>query len=245
MPAAQNVLKIAIAEIGTKESPANSNNVKYNTEYYGRSVSGSSYPWCVVFQWWVFKQAGLSNLFYNGGKTASCSTLNSYHKSKGQSVPAGKWQPGDLIFFKFSGGTSTQHIGLCESYDGTYITTIDGNTGTDNEANGGSVMRRKRAKKYVVAAIRPNYEESESTTSTFYMWVQPTAYLPVLKSGSKGMYVAVLQALLNGVGHDCGDIDSSYGPKVLAAVRAFQKAQGIGVDGSVGNETWSKLLAKR
>lgn len=245
MPTAQNVLKIAIAEIGTKESPANSNNVKYNTEYYGKSVSGSSYPWCVAFQWWVFKQAGMSGLFYNGRKTASCSALNSYHKSKGQSVSAGDWQPGDLIFFNFSGGTSTQHIGLCESYDGTYVTTIDGNTGTTNEANGGAVMRRKRNKKYVVAAIRPNYDGSKSAPTTNYTWVQPVAYFPVLKSGSKGMYVAVLQAMLKGLGYDCGDIDSSFGPKVRSAVRAFQKAENISVDGSVGKETWSKLLAKR
>ena len=33
---AQDILNIARAELGTKESPANSNNVKYNTEYYGK-----------------------------------------------------------------------------------------------------------------------------------------------------------------------------------------------------------------
>lgn len=247
MATAQDLLKVAIAEIGVKESPANSNRVKYNTEYYGRVVSGSDYLWCVVFVWSMFKKAGMSNLFYGGGKTASCSTLNAYHKAKGQSVPIGRWKPGDLIFFNFKGKTSTQHIGICESYDGTYITTIDGNTGTTSEDNGGAVMRRKRDKKYVVSAIRPKYDGTDSKVDaeTNYTWVQPTAYLPVLQYGAKNMYVSALQSLLNGLGHDCGTVDGSYGPKVLSAVKAFQKAQGISVDGSVGKETWSRLLVKR
>ena len=51
---AQKALAIAAAEVGVKESPAGSNNVKYNTWYYGRTVSGSAYPWCCAFAAWVF-----------------------------------------------------------------------------------------------------------------------------------------------------------------------------------------------
>ena len=41
---AKQIVEIAAKEIGTKESPANSNKVKYNTWYYGHKVSGSAYP---------------------------------------------------------------------------------------------------------------------------------------------------------------------------------------------------------
>ena len=41
---AERILSAARAEIGVKESPANSNRVKYNTAYYGRAVSGSAIP---------------------------------------------------------------------------------------------------------------------------------------------------------------------------------------------------------
>ena len=41
---AERILSAAQAEIGVKESPANSNSVKYNTAYYGREVSGSAVP---------------------------------------------------------------------------------------------------------------------------------------------------------------------------------------------------------
>lgn len=160
---AEKILNLARAELGEREYPPNSNKVKYNTHYYDREVSGSAYPWCAVFVWWIFQQAGVPELYYNGKKTAYCPTLLNYHKQQGQAV-TGKYQPGDVIFFNFSNGTAAKHVGICESFDGTYITTIDGNTGSGNEANGGAVMRRKRHKKYIVGAYRPRYGEEPEMT---------------------------------------------------------------------------------
>lgn len=157
---AEKILEIARSQIGVKEHPANSNRVLYNTAYYGREVSGSNYAWCCTFVWWVFREAGASSLFYGGGKTAYCPTLKNYHK--GQAVK--DYQPGDVIFFNFSGKTNAAHVGICESWDGLYITTIDGNTGSGNEANGGAVMRRKRHKKYIVGAYRPAYQKEDEMT---------------------------------------------------------------------------------
>lgn len=50
----QDILKKAEGEVGIKEVPANSNNVKYNTWYYGHPVQGASYPWCAAFISWLF-----------------------------------------------------------------------------------------------------------------------------------------------------------------------------------------------
>lgn len=161
---AEKLLALAQREIGVKESPPNTNNVKYNTAYYGREVSGGAYPWCCVFLWWLFRQAGAAELFFGGGKTAYCPALLTCHS--GQSIK-GDYQPGDVIFFNFSGKPSAAHVGLCEAWDGTYITTIDGNTGTGNEANGGVVMRRRRHKQYIVGAYRPKYEEEAMTQEQF------------------------------------------------------------------------------
>lgn len=57
------LLAIASGEVGTTEYPPNSNNVKYNTWYYGRQVMGKNYPWCATF---------ISYIFYllNGGQSA-------------------------------------------------------------------------------------------------------------------------------------------------------------------------------
>ena len=156
----ETILNVARGELGVTESPAGSNRVKYNTAYYGREVSGNAYPWCCAFLWWVFRQAGASDLFFGGNQTAYCPTLLDFHKK--QRVT--DYQPGDIIFFNFNGRGNAAHVGLCELWDGKRITTIDGNTGSGNEANGGAVMRRTRDKKYIVGAIRPAYEEESDLT---------------------------------------------------------------------------------
>lgn len=51
---ADMIVKTALAEVGTKESPSGSNQVKYNTWFYGKAVHGSAYPWCMVFVEWCF-----------------------------------------------------------------------------------------------------------------------------------------------------------------------------------------------
>ena len=149
------VLQIAEWQLGVVEMPTNSNKVKYNTAYYGREVSGSAYPWCVTFVWWVFRQAGFS--LY---KTASCTALVERYReaSPGQIVRA-NYRAGDIVFFDFTGKrTKTEHVGIVESVaaDGT-LTTIEGNTGTLSDANGGAVMRRTRKPGLVTRGVRPSY----------------------------------------------------------------------------------------
>lgn len=66
--------------------------------------------------------------------------------------------------------------------------------------------------------------------------------VPVLKKGCKGAAVRALQAVLNAGGFNCGEADGSFGSKTDAAVRKFQEAKGLKVDGSVGEATWTALL---
>ena len=57
------LLAIASAEVGITEYPPNSNNVKYNTWFYGRQVQGKNYPWCCAFISYIFweLEGGSSN----------------------------------------------------------------------------------------------------------------------------------------------------------------------------------------
>lgn len=183
---AEKILEIARSQIGVKEHPANSNNVLYNTWYYGHPVNGSNYAWCCAFVAWVFDQAGAASLFYGGKKTAYCPTLKSYHKA--QAVK--DYQPGDIIFFNFSGGTGAKHVGICESWDGKYITTIDGNTGSGDQANGGAVMRQKRAKKYIVGGYRPAYKkEGEDMTEEQVKQIARAVVGQIMELDSYPMFV--------------------------------------------------------
>ena len=166
MATAERILQIARSELGVKESPPNSNNVKYNTAYYGQEVwdgkEGGKYPWCMTFQWWLFHQAEADGLFYGGKKTASCGTLMDYARAHGQLVTSG-YQPGDLLFLRFSRSrTSPEHVGLLKEArsNGTYI-TIEGNTGLEDDANGGQVQQRVRYAWQVLAAYRPHYDKED------------------------------------------------------------------------------------
>ena len=50
------LINLAKADCGPTEWPPNSNNVKYNTWFYKKNVSGAAYPWCAVFISWLFEQ---------------------------------------------------------------------------------------------------------------------------------------------------------------------------------------------
>lgn len=163
---ANQILTMAQKYVGTKESPANSNNVIFNTHYYGKAVRGSAYPWCAVFLWDIFRMAGASELYYGGQKCAYTPSLANYYKNQSRWYSTPK--PGDLVFFKFAGSSRINHVGIVKRViSANKIETIEGNTGTGNDANGGCVMLRQRATTYVVGYGRPNYgTTSTSNTST-------------------------------------------------------------------------------
>lgn len=151
------VLAIARWQEGVVETPSGSNRVKYNTAYYGKTVSGNAYPWCMAFIWWVFKEAGF-NLY----KTASCTAfVNRYKVYSSDQVVADGFQPGDIVFFDFSGKRKkTEHCGIVERVAGDgMVITIEGNTGTGSDANGGAVMRRTRNINLIAVGIRPGYPD--------------------------------------------------------------------------------------
>lgn len=65
------------------------------------------------------------------------------------------------------------------------------------------------------------------------------------KKGMKGPQVRGLQVMLTGYGYACGTVDGYFGDKTDAAVRLYQKIQGLTIDGIVGKKTWSRLVTIR
>lgn len=152
------LLTIAEEQVGVKESPPNSNNVRYNTWYYGREVSGKDYPWCMAFCQWCFNQAKVKVPV----RTASCSTMLDYTKRTKTYVNRNHLQPGDLLLFNFNDPGNTivsTHCGILKNQNGTNLKVIEGNTGVGNDTNGGMVMIRDRKTSQVVGAFRPIFDE--------------------------------------------------------------------------------------
>ncbi|MGH8000960.1 MAG: peptidoglycan-binding domain-containing protein, partial [Brasilonema sp.] len=64
--------------------------------------------------------------------------------------------------------------------------------------------------------------------------------LPVLRFGSSGVAVRVLQQLLSSNGYTIR-VDGVFGALTEAAVKAFQNKQNLAADGIVGQRTWYEL----
>ena len=71
----------------------------------------------------------------------------------------------------------------------------------------------------------------------------PVVVRPTIRRGSTGIYVTECQEDLIKLGYDLGSYgaDGKFGAKTEAAVRAFQAAHGLSVDGVVGPATWAAL----
>lgn len=154
MPSAQDIIKTALGEVGVTEYPPNSNRCKYNQAFYnGKDVSGSQYPWCCAFVWWVFAQYDPCLV----KKTASCQDLGNWFNAQG------RWHSnpeiGDVVFFHFSTNDRwTNHVGIVKDIKGNMIETIEGNTSISSDDNGGAVMVRQRTSN-IVGYGRPDYSE--------------------------------------------------------------------------------------
>ena len=71
----------------------------------------------------------------------------------------------------------------------------------------------------------------------------PEPTKPTLRTGSRGEDVRILQENLRQLGFLNDAADGIFGTNTNAAVRNFQKAQGLSVDGVVGAGTWAALGA--
>ena len=229
MTTAASVLQIAKSQLGKRfgrNQPS-----KYGL-WYG--VEGfETAPWCAMFVSWVFSKAGMP--------------LHPIQHSKGFAYcPYGlRWladnnqvyrnpEVGDIVFFDWGRDGVPDHVGIVESVHPTYIKTIEGNTSTRNQSNGGMVMRRTRYYPSCIGFARPQYKENETDIS----WTG--FYLQLSDPYTEGKEVKEVQTLLVDYGYDIA-IDGAYGPQTEEAVYNFQIRNNLEIDGVVGPRTWKKL----
>ena len=199
MATAKELLSVSVRQLNVREDPPGSNNVRYNTWYYGREVSGKAYPWCMAFVQWVFAQAGVKL----PARTASCGTLMNAAKSFGIWVTE-DFQPGDVAIYDFSGKQkTTEHCGIVEQVTASGIVAIEGNTSeAGSQSNGGMVCRKKRPWKYIVGAVRPVFEEEAMDVKQFTeLWREMRKNL---QDNDSGKYSQEARAWAVGSGLICG-----------------------------------------
>lgn len=157
------VVKVAVGQIGYKESPAGSNRTKY-----GKWFGLNGQPWCAIFLDWCFEKAGMGKLFPHNANAA-------YAQDQVVSKCGGKWmmkkntsrqtrkdylkkaKPGDIVTFDFGAFDAyRRHIGIVKEVKGNYLICIEGNTSkAGSQSNGGMVCEKDRSYTSVCAAVRP------------------------------------------------------------------------------------------
>ncbi|MBQ3691776.1 MAG: CHAP domain-containing protein, partial [Clostridia bacterium] len=162
---AKTIVDKALSFIGTYDG--GNNNVIFNTDYYGKEVSGSNFPWCAAFLWDIFRMCKAEKLFCDGAKTAYCPYIHSWGQKSDQLVDKTKGEYGDIVLFDWNGDGVADHVGLILSRNsnGTYE-TVEGNTASYNYSNGGYVLKMTRYYSSILAIIRPKYESDENGGDT-------------------------------------------------------------------------------
>ncbi len=95
---------------------------------------------------------------------------------------------------------------------------------------------------YLMGADQPGGQEALARFDAT-LDAQAAANSVVIAEGSSGHHVRDLQSRLNERGYDTGGVDGIAGSQTDTAIRAFQAANGLTVDGIVGPETRAALAA--
>lgn len=152
---AQRLIEVALAEVGYIEQGE-------NLTKYGKHTGADGLPWCGSFVMWCANEAGVK--VPNVVSTLAGSKL---FKVKGRWHDTPK--RGDLAFFDFPDDKvfRISHIGIVIKADKDgdgWITTVEGNTGSGDQRNGGEVMIKTRQYTTggsIVGFGRPNFAPSE------------------------------------------------------------------------------------
>lgn len=249
---AKAVLDVARSWIGYSEANGKYKEILklYNNKTSGYDMKNTD-PWCDCFVSAVAIKAGAVDII---GTEVGCERHIAIFKKLGIWIEDGTVKPqvGDIIVFNWDDGTQpndgfADHIGFVEAVNGNTITCIEGNM---NDAVGRRNIYAGWG--YIRGYARPKYGSSSSvTTSTVKTQTavtkstsKCTVIVNQLQNGDKGAQVKTLQKLLISYGYSCGKHkdDGEFGNDTEAAVKKYQKANKLEVDGIVGVNTWNRLL---
>ncbi len=225
-----------------------------NYTKFGRDFGLNPAEWCGMFVSQVFVECfGKENAkrLLCGGLHSYTPTGANYFKKADQYIKRGNGKPkvGDVIFFYSSSKGRIGHVGIVTKVTSTKVYTVEGNTSGANKlvTNGGGVCEKSYnlTSSYIDGYGRVNYDdgagsvELETKTGGKNMIA-----LNTLKKGDEGKQVKTLQRLLLAMGYKLPEygVDGDFGDETDKAVKQFQKANKLTVDGIVGTNTWNALL---
>ena len=93
-------------------------------------------------------------------------------------------------------------------------------------------------------SVTPSYSAPQKVSNSFYYGSLGSRTLKRTYPCMRGSDIRTLQTMLNALGFRCGRADGVFGDRTKSAVMAFQRANGLKVDGIVGRATKARLLSR-
>ena len=252
---ASSVLSVARGEIGYSRWTDPEAGTKYGRWYAEKTgepyYGESGVPYCAMFVSWVFAQAGAT---CPGLPGAYCPYVERDGRNAGRAVDKASAQPGDVVLFDWGGDGVVDHVGIVEANNGSYLTTIEGNTssGGGSQSNGGVVARRTRAFSSVRCVLRPTYGGTASGPSKVGKiavdgyWGSDTTLLAQRVAGTPVDGVVSSQdagwrSVLPGCTSGWEWVSHPVGSQLVMAV---QRACGVEADGIFGRATANAFIRR-
>lgn len=210
------ILATAGTYLGVAEIPGARHNAEIMAMFAASGhgwVQDDETPWCAAYVNMVLGQLGIPHT----GELRARSYLE-----WGVPVAAGDERPGDIcVFWRGAPDAATGHVAFLVRRDGDRVLVRGGNQGNAVTDAWYPVSRLLGLRRYSPELARLGR--------------------PTLREGMRGAAVRDLQEELRRLGHFAGRTDGIFGPRTLAAVLAFQAAEGIATDGIVGPVTWRRM----
>jgi hypothetical protein len=215
-----------------------------NDTVFGKWYGDNNEPWCDQYQSYCGAASGNGDVV---GRFQYTPSHVNWFKSRGQwgSSP----RVGALVFYDWNGDGLADHVGLVVAFDGSSITTYEGNTSSGvagSQSNGDGAYKRTRPRNGTILGYGyPAYPaDAPAPVKPAPAPVDPHPYRGrALVEGVHGSDVLEWQTHMADVRGWTIAKDGVYGPKSAAVAEAFQRdcnAHGwpLDVDRKVGEHTW-------
>ena len=209
--------------------------------YVGKGKQGiiSRYPtveWCAATVCCVLDDCGIDVY-----KSISCTQMaNKWATDPNmQRVALDEVQSGDILFFDWDSTGDCDHVAIVVEYDGNVRTGLYYVNGNGNDPN-------TVTKQYMTyGSLQKNVGRIFRYVGSSEIPKKVTITLDQVCEGNMGKSVRLLQTILMSQGYSCGPCgaDGDFGQATAQAVRKYQLAKGLDVDGVVGQQTWASLLS--
>lgn len=228
-----------------------------NLGYYnGRKLIGSQGEWCDIFVDWCFWKAfgnddpaNLSlcqKILYQPPKSTGAGTGYSAGFFKKNGAWYTKPEAGDQIFFQTK-AKEICHTGLVSKVSASYVYTIEGNASNEVQEKKYALSNTSIAgygrPNWNLVADATNETEPAPEPAPSPAPVQPSTSHSTLRKGARGAEVKEMQEKLiqHGFSLPRYGADGDFGAETDSVLRAFQRANGLEVDGICGKQTWAAL----